>query len=295
MKFILSFVCILIFSFSTLYSDELSENDLKSLNNLLENLNKGATKEKKEKPVKKKPKKKSTKKVIRKKEKSFVVVIDPGHGGKDPGASNKRIKEKDIVLKLARIIEKKAASVKGLRIELTRNSDKFIALQKRAEIANKKDGDLFISIHVNANRSRKASGMEIYHLDNRRSEYTDRLALVENRMTENGSTLNTILVDMNMNFYIEDSLKYSSFLAKRLKVPLKKYKTKLRDYRKGALFYVLVGARMPSALFEIGFLTNKTEEKKLKDKKYLEEIADAMLKSFLDIKKYIENVEKKHK
>ncbi len=305
MKFLIYFILIIFFSLSSLYADELSEDDLKSLNSLLENLNKDSDNIKKETPVPKKPsqkkdeknknvKKESDKKEI-KNEKTFVVVIDPGHGGKDPGALNKKIKEKDVVLKLAGIIKKKASNIKGLRVELTRDNDVFLELQKRAEIANSRNGDLFISIHVNANKSKKASGMEVYHLDNRRSEYTDRLALVENRMTENSSMLNTILVDMNMNFYIEDSLKYTALLAKRLNVPLKKHKTKLRDYRKGALFYVLVGARMPSALFEIGFLTNKDEEKKLKDNKYLEDVADAMIKSFTDMKDYIEKVESKHK
>ncbi len=211
-------------------------------------------------------------------ENDFVVVIDPGHGGKDPGTSYSGVKEKTVVLKLAKIIKKKAQEIKGLKIVLTRNKDKFIPLEERAAIANEHNGDLFISIHANSfKKDKTVHGIEIYHLDNRRDSYTNKLARVENKLTGKNSMLNTILVDMTMSYYIKDSLDFATSIGKRIKKTARKNGTFIRDYTKGALFYVLVGARMPSMLIETGFLSNKKERKLLQNKKYLQQIADDIL------------------
>lgn len=207
----------------------------------------------------------------------FVLVIDPGHGGKDPGASREGLREKDVVLKLAKIVKKRSKKIKGLKVILTRSKDVFLPLEERAGMANAQDGDLFISLHANAFRLPAINGVEVYHLDNHRSNYTDKLAMVENQLTNTNSLLNTILVDMTMSFYIEDSLHYATAIGKQMKKQLKSYETKVRGYKKGALFYVLVGSRMPSLLVEIGFLSNDRERKLLKQKKYLNEIADSIL------------------
>ncbi|MCK5808866.1 N-acetylmuramoyl-L-alanine amidase [bacterium] len=239
--------------------------------------------EKKAPPVVAKTEKRS-KKIIKKSKKSekksqkpFILVIDPGHGGKDPGASRAGVREKDIVLRLAKILKRRSSKMKGLKVILTRNKDIFLPLEERAAMANAQEGDLFISLHANAFRLPAINGVEVYHLDNHRSNYTDKLAMVENKLTNTNSLLNTILVDMTMSFYVNDSLHYATAIGLGLKKQLKSYKTKVRGYKKGALFYVLIGSRMPSLLVEVGFLSNDRERKLLQQKKYLNEIADSIL------------------
>jgi len=227
-----------------------------------------------------KKKKKAVKKVKEKPaQRKAVVILDPGHGGKDPGAVFKGLYEKTIVFKLAKEIKKRSKKYDSLEIRLTRDTDIFLPLEERAAIANKMDGDLFISLHANSFRDGNVGGMEIYHLDNTRSEYTTKLAMVENKVSNKNSMLNTILVDMTMSYYVKDSLKYATSLGLTLKKNLKPYEIRLRGYKKGALFYVLVGARMPAMLFEIGFLTNKKERGLLQKDKYLEMIAESVLSS----------------
>ncbi len=208
-----------------------------------------------------------------------VVVIDPGHGGRDPGAVVGNMYEKDVVLRLAKKIEALAPQYELLDVKLTRDGDVFLPLEERAAIANAFNGNIFISLHANAFRDKAVGGVEIYHLDNSRDDYSNRLALVENRMSDTKSLLNTILVGMTMSYYVKDSLKYASDLGPRLKRDLKPYGVRVRGYRKGALFYVLVGARMPSLLIEVGFLTNERERKLLADEKYLNTIARSILDS----------------
>lgn len=212
------------------------------------------------------------------------IIIDPGHGGKDPGAVSGKIYEKDIVLKLAKKIEQLSKKYDSVEVKLTRSKDLFLELSERAVIANNMEGDLFISLHTNSFKDRNVGGMEIYHLDNTKDEYSTKLASVENKISEDSSLLNTILVDMSINYYVKDSLDYASEIAARLKDHTKKYKVNLRGYKKGALFYVLVGARMPSLLFEIGYITNKEERLLLQNDAYLESIAKALLDAIANSK-----------
>ena len=211
--------------------------------------------------------------------KKKIIVIDPGHGGKDPGAISGKLYEKDVVFKLAKKIEKLSKNYDGIEVKLTRNKDIFLPLEERAAIANTMNGDLFISLHANSFKDRNVGGLEIYHLDNTRDDYASKLARVENKISENVTLLDTILVDMTMSYYVGDSLDYATGIGKGLKKDLKKYGVKIRGYNKGALFYVLVGARMPSLLFEIGYITNKTERELLQKDEYLETIARSLLDS----------------
>ena len=231
------------------------------------------------KKVKEKKKIKKTKVKEKPSQRKAIVVIDPGHGGKDPGAVTKGLYEKTIVFKLAKKIKKLSKEYDSLEVKLTRDKDIFLPLEERAAIANKMNGDLFISLHANSFADKNVGGMEIYHLDNTRNEYTTKLAMVENKISSKNSLLNTILVDMTMSYYVKDSLKYARSLGLTLKKNLKPYKIRLRGYKKGALFYVLVGARMPSMLFEVGFLTNKKERELLQKDEYIEMIADSVLRS----------------
>ena len=222
---------------------------------------------------------KQTVKAEEKPKKKKIIVIDPGHGGKDPGAISGKLYEKDVVFKLAKKIEKLSKNYDGIEVKLTRSKDIFLPLEERAAIANAMNGDLFISLHANSFKDRNVGGMEIYHLDNTRDDYASKLARVENKISENVTLLDTILVDMTMSYYVGDSLEYSEGIGKGLKKDLKKYGSKIRGYNKGALFYVLVGARMPSLLFEIGYITNKNERELLQKDEYLETIARSLLDS----------------
>lgn len=235
------------------------------------------------KPKKTETKKKTGEKQVVKTEtkakKKKIIVIDPGHGGKDPGAVSGKLYEKDVVFRLAKKIEKLSKNYEGIEVKLTRNKDIFLPLEERAAIANTMNGDLFISLHANSFKDKNVGGMEIYHLDNTRDEYTSKLARVENKISENVTLLDTILVDMTMSYYVGDSLDYAAGIGKGLQKDLKKYGVKIRGYNKGALFYVLVGARMPSLLFEIGYITNKTERELFQKDEYLETIAKSLLDS----------------
>jgi len=220
--------------------------------------------------------------------KKRIVVIDPGHGGKDPGAVIGDLYEKDIVLKLAKKIHKLSAKYDSIEVKLTRDKDVFLPLEERAAIANTMNGDLFISLHANSFSDPNVGGLEVYHLDNTRDNYTDKLAMVENKISDSASLLNTILVDMTMSYFVKDSLIYATSIGLGLRENLKKYDVKVRGYKKGALFYVLVGARMPSLLLEVGYLTNKKERELLKKDNYLDDIAvsvlDAIVKTAVEKK-----------
>ncbi|MBO4441382.1 N-acetylmuramoyl-L-alanine amidase [bacterium] len=241
--------------------------------------------------VKAQPPKPETKTVQKKevqpksaKKSNKIIVIDPGHGGKDPGTVKGKVYEKDIVLKLAKKIRDVSKKYKGIEVRLTRDRDIFLELAERAKIANRLDGDLFISLHVNSFKDQTTGGMELYHLDNTRNEYSGKLASVENRISGDVSTLDMILIDMDLSYYIDDSLNYASTIAKNINKGLSGYKIKLRDYRKGALFYVLVGARMPSLLFEVGYITNPTDRALLQNDKFLEALARTLLDSIIETK-----------
>ncbi|HNW15387.1 MAG TPA: N-acetylmuramoyl-L-alanine amidase, partial [bacterium] len=230
----------------------------------------------KESKVSEKVKEKEQKKEPQAKKKK-VVVIDPGHGGKDPGAVVGKLYEKDIVFNLAKRIKKLSQKYDSIEIKLTRDKDIFLPLEERAAIANTMNGDLFISLHANSFSDENVGGLEVYHLDNTRDNYTDKLAMVENKISDSSSLLNTILVDMTMSYFVKDSLNYATSIGIGLKENLKKHNVKVRGYKKGALFYVLVGARMPSLLLEIGYLTNKMERGLLLKDNYLDDIAVSVL------------------
>lgn len=211
-------------------------------------------------------------------EKKWVIVIDPGHGGKDTGAiGHRKIREKDIVLALSRRIAKVLKKRFKAEIILTRSKDRFISLEKRDRIAVSKKADIFLSIHANAASRKKANGIEIYYLDNATDEAAERLAVRENRGSQKSlSDLKKILSTLIQT----ESTELSRILAKEIYASLKKrvasrYKVE-RLYIRTALFYVLVGAQAPSVLLEVGFVTNPKEARRLTQKEYQEHYAEAI-------------------
>jgi len=190
------------------------------------------------------------------------IVIDPGHGGKDPGAIGVGgILEKDLVLSVAKKLAVKLTNEMGVRVILTRKDDRFIALEDRTYIANAEDADLFISLHMNASPNADAHGVETYYLDNTTDEAAMRLAARENASArKNVSDLQFILSDMTQNMKLEDSISLAHRVQQSVVGGMSKVIGEVRDLGvKKALFYVLVGARMPSVLIEMFFVTHRVE------------------------------------
>ncbi len=207
------------------------------------------------------------------------IVLDPGHGGKDPGAVGPGgITEKDIALAVAKKLAAKLKNEMGIQVVLTRKDDRFIALEDRTDLANKENADLFISLHVNASPNVEAKGIETYYLDNTTDEAAIRLAARENATSrKNISDLQFILSDMTQNVKLEDSITLAHRIQNSLVSGMAKVMGDVRDLGvKKALFYVLVGARMPSVLVEMFFITNRSEGRAMSQGSYQDAMVEAL-------------------
>jgi len=203
-----------------------------------------------------------------------VIVIDPGHGGKDPGALGyRRYREKAVTLQIAQEL-KKILKSRGYKVYMTRDRDRFIKLRHRTKYANDKKADIFISIHANAvgkKHAKAVHGIECYFLSTSRSERAKRVAAMENSAD---------LEDMNYygkQCFLNTINSHNIIAANKLAIDLqrgalaslqKKYKNvKDAGVREGP-FWVLVGAQMPAVLVEVGFITHPMEAKRLANRKY---------------------------
>ncbi|KAF0221794.1 MAG: N-acetylmuramoyl-L-alanine [Geobacteraceae bacterium] len=215
------------------------------------------------------------------------IVVDPGHGGHDPGAvGGGGAREKDVVLQIGLKLAKKLREGLGLDVVMTRSTDVFLELQERTAIANQVGADLFVSIHANAALSRTISGIETYYLNLAKTEKAAQLAAKENGTSlEKVSLLQAVLFDLMANYKINDSAHLAEEVQKALyrKAGGQYSGVKNLGVKQGP-FYVLVGATMPSILVETAFLSNEREEERLKDAQYQETTADGILEG---IKGYI--------
>lgn len=208
------------------------------------------------------------------------IVVDAGHGGKDPGAVGPSgILEKNVTLAMARVLARKLEQELKCEVILTRTGNTFLELEERTAIANKVGADLFISIHANANRNRKARGIETYYLN-----FSKNDKAVEVVARENGTSLKQvgdlemILLDLLANSKINESSRLAAEIQKAMVSNLKRhYKVRDLGVRQGP-FYVLLGATMPSVLVETAFISNRTEEKLLVNKTYQDRAAAAIVK-----------------
>ncbi|MBN2461176.1 MAG: N-acetylmuramoyl-L-alanine amidase [Candidatus Cloacimonetes bacterium] len=212
------------------------------------------------------------------------IVIDPGHGGKDPGAVgfSKENYEKDIVLRIALYLKKLLREKTDLDVVLTRESDDFVSLQERTQLANRANADLFVSLHCNANLSNKVNGIEVYYLSTAITDEDRAAEALENSVVydfEGGEEavkryddLAFILADMAQNEQLVESYELSSILQNNLVSSVDCRNNGVRQ----ANFYVLRGAYMPAVLVELGYLTNKEEEKKLINESYQDKLAQAI-------------------
>ncbi len=202
------------------------------------------------------------------------IVIDPGHGGKDPGAMAYDLKEKDIVLKVSKKIAKILKSTYRYEVAMTRTKDVYLALEERTAIANTQNSDLFISIHINAHPDKTIGGIETYFLNLATNADAMRVAALENATsTHKISELQEILANLMKNSKIDESSRLAQFVQTNLVSGVEpKYKTRNLGVKQ-APFYVLIGAQMPAILAEISFITNPEEAKLLQDEQYLDKIA----------------------
>ncbi|MBE9502616.1 MAG: N-acetylmuramoyl-L-alanine amidase [Proteobacteria bacterium] len=219
------------------------------------------------------------------------IVIDAGHGGKDPGAIGRgKTREKDVNLKIAKALKRKLEKNFNYDVVLTRSTDRYLRLEERTAIANMENADLFISIHANANRNKKAHGIETYVMNARASDrFAAEVAARENAVTshsqgEFGSVLEAILVDMSKTNKVNESNKLASSIQTNIRSYMSKRYTSVKNLGvKRGPFYVLIGANMPSILVETGFITNRREEKRLRNNKYIDSLTNAIA---LGIDKY---------
>ncbi len=214
--------------------------------------------------------------------KNKVIVIDAGHGGKDPGAVGyKKYREKIVVFQIAKRL-KTILKDRGYKVYMTRANDKFVKLSNRTKYANKKNADIFISIHANAisgKHATKVHGIESYFLSPSRSKKAERVAALEN--SADMSDMNKYGKNTFLNFLNHHKILASNKLAIDLQRGMlgalrKKYKDVNDGGVREAPFWVLVGAQMPAVLVEVGFITHPREARRLVNKDYQKRLATGL-------------------
>ncbi len=220
------------------------------------------------------------------------IVIDPGHGGHDPGAVGlRKLYEKDVVLDIALKVGKILMNDPLYEVVFTRERDVYLPLEARTAVANRKNADLFVSVHANASQRRQAKGIETYMLNWTDDEEALRVAARENQislkkmrdMNKKMDIVDIIKSDLLRENKRDESIKLANYIQRSIVSRLEE-----RDDLgvKQALFYVLFGARMPSVLVEVSFISNPEEEKLLSQESYKMEIAEAIVEG---IKKYFQS------
>jgi len=222
--------------------------------------------------------------------KNYTVVLDAGHGGKDPGAVGKFSQEKDLNLALALEVGKMLKKLyPDVNVVYTRSTDVFIPLQTRADIANKNDADLFISIHTNASENKASKGVETFILGNEKAEKNLDVAMRENAVMKLESDYKTtyqgfdpnsidsyIMFELMQNNFMDQSLQFATQVQKHFVGHLNRSDRGVQQ----ASFWVLLKTACPSILFEMGFISNAEEEKYLNADSTMHKMATALVKAF---------------
>lgn len=207
----------------------------------------------------------------------LYIVIDPGHGGKDPGARGPGgTLEKTVTLQIAKRLKKDLETRLGASVRLTRGTDRTLSLEKRNRFANGKAADLFISIHANAHTSSAQRGVQTYYLNNASDDAARKLAARENKHAGAAvrSELDHIMSTMMQNAFTDESRRLAQSVHKHMVGRLQKNYASVQDQKvRSALFYVLVGAKSPAILVETSYLSHPEEEKRLRSTKYQQHIA----------------------
>ncbi len=223
-----------------------------------------------------------------------TIVLDPGHGGKDPGTFNRALGlyEKEITLDIAKRLQHLFQKHSDYKVILTREKDQYMTLEERTAIANSKKGDLFISIHLNSARRWSVKGVESYFLSMTTDPWAMHVAAVENKATGKSIGDMETIVDQIVNHArISESKIFTQCIQENLVKQLgEKYKNIENLGVKKAPFFVLIGARMPAALVEVSFLSNYQEGKRLKSSAYRYSIAEGL---YYGIQSYIKSLGEK--
>jgi len=216
-----------------------------------------------------------------------TVVIDPGHGGNDPGAIGKRaLKEKDINLDIAKRVAT-LLRASGVSVIMTRSSDNFVSLSRRVAISNRAHPDLFVSIHSNANRVRSLNGLEVYYISPKVNDSKRAASAAQNGMPDVGVcsvisnpsyNLKAILWDMVYTANRAESIRLARAICRSTG---RNMDTRIIGV-KGAPFYVLKGVSAPAILIETGFVSNPAEEKLLRNSYYRQQIAESIVEGIRD-------------
>jgi N-acetylmuramoyl-L-alanine amidase len=229
----------------------------------------------------------------------FVIVIDAGHGGKDPGAKGRSgVREKEIVLNIAKALTRKMNALPHVRAVMTRDTDFFVPLRKRLAIAREVKADLFIAIHADAYFDNTASGASVYALSQhgatseaarwlaKRDNYSELGGVELSTLSDRDPIVRSVLVDLAQTTTIQDSIRVGNFVLDALEriSPLH------HKYVERAPFVVLKSPDIPSILVETGFITSPLEERRLMDAAYQEQLANALQKGVQRyMKKYAVN------
>jgi len=223
-----------------------------------------------------------------------TIVIDPGHGGKDPGTANRALGlyEKELTLDIAKRLKTLLEKHPEYTVMLTRDRDRYMTLEERTAIANSKKGDIFISIHLNSAPRKSARGIESYYLSMTTDSWAMQVAALENKI--NGKSIgqmDSIVEQIVKHAKISESKAFTEFIQSNLVKGLRKTYNTIDDLGvKKAPFFVLAGARMPAVLVEVSFLSNHNEGKRLKTSAYRYSIAEGL---YAGIISYIKSLGKK--
>jgi N-acetylmuramoyl-L-alanine amidase len=206
------------------------------------------------------------------------IVIDPGHGGHDPGAKSGSMTEAEIVLDVALRLEKLLAKVPGVEVVLTRRDDQFITLQERTAIANRENADLFLSIHANASNAASARGIETYFLNFASNGNAAAVAARENATSQQTmGALQDVVKAIALNTKVNESRDFATYVQREMLKGVRPANKTVKDLGvKQAPFVVLIGASMPSVLAEISFITNPQEAKLLKGSAFRQRVAQSL-------------------
>ena len=222
------------------------------------------------------------------------IVVDPGHGGHDPGAQVRGLNEAALVLDIALRLEQLLVKEPGVAVVLTRRTNTFVTLEERTAIANRSSADLFLSIHANASANAAVRGFETYFLDFASSPEAEAIAARENASSSKTmGNLPDLVKAIALNNKIDESRDFAAILQESMHERLLKLDRTARSLGvKQAPFMVLVGATMPSALTEVSFLTHRQEATLLRNTSYRQQIAEALMRGILNYQQSLKVVPK---
>ncbi len=225
-----------------------------------------------------------------------LIVVDAGHGGRDPGAVGpNKVLEKDVTLAMADMLARQLRQRLGVKVLLTRSDDRYLALRERTDYANRVGADLFISLHANASPNGSAYGLETYFLNLSKNNQAAEVAARENGTSlQDVSNLEAILFDLMANAKINESSRLAAEVQQALVAGLRPHYSRIKDLgvRQGP-FHVLLGATMPSVLVEAAFISNSREEQRLANQSYQQKVADAIVKGVKNYAATIDQVAKR--